>query len=98
MSQAGWQSHQISSQVWASLAFRGAQFSVKNAPYSSSFMRAKSYRGYTSLARPKKNSSKAFMARTRIGSMTRPMAMLTKNRSALATVTSSKWFGNIRVQ
>src|SRR5262249_39831231 len=34
----------------------------------------------------------------RSGSMARPKAILTKNRSARGTGTGAKWFGNIRVQ
>jgi hypothetical protein len=54
------------------------QSSATVAPYSLSFMRAKSYCGYTSLARLKKNSSKAFMARGRKGSTTQPKAICVK--------------------
>src|SRR5262249_25616234 len=74
------------------------QSNLNLASNSSSFMGAKSYLGYTSLARLKKNSSKAWRARVRSGSMTRPKAILAKNRSAPETGTSSKWFGNIRDQ
>src|SRR5215471_1974 len=56
------------------------QSSLKVAPNSSSFMCAKSYRRYTSLARLKKNSSKAFIARGRSGSVTRLKAICVKKR------------------
>ena len=49
-------------------------------------------------ARLKKNSSNALRARGRSGSMTRPKAILTENRSDPSIGTSSKWFGNVRTQ
>src|SRR5215470_19814622 len=72
--------------------------SANGAAYSWSFILAKSYRGYTSFARLKKNSSNAFAAWGRSGFVTRPKAICVKNGSAPGTGTNAKWFGKMRAQ